>query len=164
VATGEAVAATESVKEFLVTGDVANLAARLQGAGEGVVVSQATHRLLQPLLDAEPMPALDLKGFAGPVTAYRVKALRAVDSRPRGVPGLSSPVVGRDRELDTLRACVEDLRQGRGQVVVIVGEAGIGKSRLKNEIRDHLPEGKRWLEGRCQSLLRAPATLLSSRS
>ena len=151
VATGEAVAATESVKEFLVTGDVANLAARLQGAGEGVVVSQATHRLLQPLLDAEPMPALDLKGFAGPVTAYRVKALRAVDSRPRGVPGLSSPVVGRDRELDTLRACVEDLRQGRGQVVVIVGEAGIGKSRLKNEIRDHLPEGMRWLEGRCQS-------------
>jgi class 3 adenylate cyclase len=151
VATGEAVAATESVKEFLVTGDVANLAARLQGVGEGVVVSQATYRLLQPLLESEPMPALDLKGFSGPVTAYRVKGLRAVDSRPRGVPGLSSPVVGRDRELDALRACVEDLRQGRGQVVVIVGEAGIGKSRLKNEIRDHLPEGMRWLEGRCQS-------------
>jgi class 3 adenylate cyclase/tetratricopeptide (TPR) repeat protein len=151
VATGEAVAATESVKEFLVTGDVANLAARLQGAGEGVVVSQATYRLLQPLLDAEPMPPLELKGFAGPVTAYRVTGLRAVDSRPRGIPGLSSPVVGRDRELDTLRACIEDLRQRRGQVVVIVGEAGIGKSRLKIEIRDSLPEGMRWLEGRCQA-------------
>lgn len=70
VATGEAVAATESVREFLVTGNVANLAARLQAAGEGVVVSQATYRLLQPLLEAEPTPALDLKGFAGPVTAY----------------------------------------------------------------------------------------------
>jgi tetratricopeptide (TPR) repeat protein len=59
--------------------------------------------------------------------------------------------VGRDRELAALSACLEDLRRGRGQVVSIVGEAGIGKSRLKIEQREHLPEGLRWFEGRCQS-------------
>jgi class 3 adenylate cyclase/tetratricopeptide (TPR) repeat protein len=151
VATGEAVAAAGAVDEFMVTGEVANLAARLQSVADGIVVSEETHRLLEPLLEVERLAPLTLKGFPTPVTAYGVKELRALESRPRGVPGLSSPVVGRDQEMSTLRKCIDDLGRGRGQIVAIIGEAGIGKSRLKIEIRDSLPEGMRWLESRCQS-------------
>jgi class 3 adenylate cyclase/tetratricopeptide (TPR) repeat protein len=151
VATGEAVAASRTVSELMVTGEVPNLAARLQAAGEGITVSEATRRLLGPRLEAEPLEALSLKGFPGPVTAYRARGLRAIERPDAAVTGLSSPVIGRDREQEVLAACLEDLRRGRGQVVFIVGEAGIGKTRLKIEQREHLPEGVRWLEGRCQS-------------
>ena len=152
IATGEAVAATDVARELLVTGEVANLAARLQTAVPGIVVSQETHRLLEPLLEAERLDQVVVKGFPVPVVAYRVVTVRG-GGGPRGIPGLSSPVVGRDQELARLRQAMEELHRGRGQVVSIVGEAGLGKSRLKNEIRDHLPEGLRWLEGRCQAYL-----------
>jgi AAA ATPase-like protein/adenylate/guanylate cyclase family protein len=147
VATGEAVAAAGTADQFMVTGEVANLAARLQSAAEGVVVSEETYRALDPLLEAEPLRELTLKGFSGPVSAYRVTGIRTAGGRPRGLPGRSSPVVGREAEMRTLRACIDDLRHGRGQVVTIVGEPGIGKSRLKIEIRETLPDGVRWLEG-----------------
>jgi adenylate cyclase len=151
IATGEAVAASRAVNDFMVTGEVPNLAGRLQGVGEGITVSETTYRLLAPHLEAECLEALSLKGFSGPITAYRARELRGTERRHMGITGLSSPVVGRDREQAALSACLEDLRRGRGQVVSIVGEAGIGKSRLKIEQREHLPEGIRWLEGRCQS-------------
>jgi class 3 adenylate cyclase/tetratricopeptide (TPR) repeat protein len=152
IATGEAVAATDDARELLVTGEVANLAARLQTVVPGIVVSQETHRLLEPLLEAERLDAVVVKGFPLPVVAYRVATVRG-GGGPRGIPGLSSPVVGRDQELARLRQATEELQRGRGQVVSIVGEAGLGKSRLKNELREHLPEGLRWLEGRCQAYL-----------
>lgn len=151
IATGDAVAASRAVNDFMVSGEVPNLAGRLQAVGEGITVSETTHRLLAPHLEAERLEPLALKGFSSPVTAYRARALRGTERRHVGVTGLSSPVVGRDREQAALSACLEDLRRGRGQVVSIVGEAGIGKSRLKIEQREHLPEGLRWLEGRCQS-------------
>jgi class 3 adenylate cyclase len=140
IATGEAVAASDEASEFLVTGEVANLAARLQAEVGGIVVSQDTHRLVGPLVESEQLPPLVLKGFPQPVTAYRVTGLSA-GGVPRGVAGVSSPVVGRDPELGRLRQCVEELRRGRGQVVSIVGEAGLGKSRLKIEVIRAAEEG-----------------------
>ena len=149
IASGEAVAVTDPAREFMVTGEVANLAARLQSAAGGIVVSDGTYRLVRSLVDSEPLPSLSLKGFPAPVTAHLVTGLRSSPA-PRGITGLSSPVVGRDRELAALQRCAEDLGRGRGQIVSILGEAGIGKSRLKNELRDRRPEHVRWLEGRCQ--------------
>jgi class 3 adenylate cyclase len=151
IATGEAVAASRAVNEFMVSGEVPNLAARLQAVGEGITISATTHSLLATRLDVERLEALSLKGFASAVVAYRLRGLRATERRHPGITGLASPIVGRAREQATLSACLEDLRRGRGQVVFVVGEAGIGKSRLKIEQRDHLPDGLRWLEGRCQS-------------
>ena len=151
VATGEAVAASRPASEFLVTGEVPNLAARLQSIADSIAISEETYRPLGPLLDAERTGPRLLKGFERPITAWRVHGLRIAESRPRGIPGLSSPVVGRDRELATLWSCVEDLRRGRGQIVAIIGDAGIGKSRVKIELRDNLGEDVRWLEGRCHS-------------
>jgi class 3 adenylate cyclase/tetratricopeptide (TPR) repeat protein len=150
IATGEAVAVTEVTRELMVTGEVANLAARLQSVAPGIVVSDATHRLVRAAVVSEPLPPLSLKGFPAPVPAHVVTALRAA-ADGRGVDGLSSPVIGRDRELAAVRRCAEDLARGRGQIVSITGEAGIGKSRLKNELRDGVPAGVRWLEGRCKA-------------
>jgi class 3 adenylate cyclase/tetratricopeptide (TPR) repeat protein len=150
IASGEAVAVTEPAREFMVTGEVANLAARLQSAAAGIVVSDETYRLVRSLVESEPLPSLSLKGFPAPVTAHLLTGLRS-GPVPRGITGLSSPVVGRDRELAALQRCGEELARGRGQIVSIIGEAGIGKSRLKNELRDHRPEPVRWLEGRCQA-------------
>jgi len=152
IATGEAVAASDDANEFLVTGEVANLAARLQAEADGILISDATHRLVGPLVESEQIPALALKGFGEPVTVYRVAGLKSSDV-PRGVPGLFSPVVGRDVEMGKLWQCIEELRRGRGQVVSIVGEAGLGKSRLKIELRERRRDGMRWLEGRCQAFL-----------
>jgi class 3 adenylate cyclase len=149
IATGEAVAVTEPTREFMVTGEVANLAARLQSAAPGVVVSGETHRLVRALVESEPLGALSLKGFPMPVTAHLVTGLRPGPA-PRGIEGLSSPVVGRD-QMGALHRCAEDLARGRGQIVSITGEAGIGKSRVKNELRDNPPQNVRWLEGRCQA-------------
>lgn len=151
IATGEVVAATDERREMLVTGETANLAARLQSAGSGIVVSDVTQKLLARLLDCRRLEPLTLKGFSQPVTAYEVSGLRTLDAAPRGIPGLSSPVVGRDAEAATLRRAVEELQRGLGQIVFLIGEAGIGKSRLKIELRETLPEGVRWLEGRCQA-------------
>lgn len=151
IATGEVVAATDERREMLATGETANLAARLQSAGSGIVVSEATQRLLARLLDSRRLDPLALKGFRQPVTAYEVSGLRTLEAAPRGIPGLSSPVVGRDAEAATLRRAVEELQRGRGQIVFLLGEAGIGKTRLKVELRETLPEGVRWLEGRCQA-------------
>jgi len=151
IASGEAVAAAGPAREFLVTGEVANLAARLQSASGGIVISEETHRLVGPFLEAERLEPLTLKGFAETVTAYRVDGLRPLEAGARGIPGLSSPVVGREAETESLRRSIEELASGRGQVVSITGEAGLGKSRLKIERRESLPEGLRWIEGRCHA-------------
>jgi hypothetical protein len=150
IATGEAVAVTDPTREFMVTGEVTNLAARLQSAARGIVVSAETLRLVRPLVESEPVGPLTLKGFSAPVIAHLVTGLRPIPE-PRGIPGLSSPVVGRDRETTALHRAAEELARGRGQIVSVTGEAGIGKSRLKNELRENPPPRVRWLEGRCQA-------------
>jgi class 3 adenylate cyclase len=151
IASGEAVAAAGEAREFMVTGEVANLAARLQAASPGIVIGEETHRLVGPLLLAERLPPLALKGFERPVTAYRVDGMRSVEAGARGIPGLTSPVVGRDAETESLRRAIDELSQGRGQIVSLVGEAGLGKSRLKIERRESLPAGMRWLDARCHA-------------
>jgi class 3 adenylate cyclase len=150
IATGEAVAVTGPSREFMVTGEIANLAARLQSSARGIVLSPETFRLVRPLVETEATPPLTLKGFPTPITGQIVHRLRD-SATTRGVPGLSSPLVGREPELTRLHRCAAELAQGRGQIVSISGEAGIGKSRLKNELRSHPPPRVRWIEGRCQA-------------
>jgi class 3 adenylate cyclase len=113
IATGEAVAVTEPTRELMVTGEVTNLAARLQTAGGGIVLCPETFRLVRPLVEANSTGPLELKGFLAPVTAHIVSGLRP-SSTTRGVPGLSSPLVGREHEMAKLRLCGEELVRGRG--------------------------------------------------
>jgi class 3 adenylate cyclase len=120
-------------QEPLALGDTPNIAARLQGLAEPdtVVISAATHRLVQGYFACHDRGFHALKGVTAPLTVYRVLGDSGVQSRlevasPRGL----TPFVGRESELTLLLERWGQVREGRGQAVVLVGEAGIGKSRL----------------------------------
>jgi class 3 adenylate cyclase/tetratricopeptide (TPR) repeat protein len=136
--------------EYTAMGDAVNLAARMeQTAQPGTVqVSAHTHRLVDRLFEFEPLGAIEIKGKAEPVDAYRVLRPRAGAVSTRGIAGLHSPLVGRDRELDRLRGALADLAAGRGQIVSVMGEAGLGKSRLVAELRQATESGPQAADGR----------------
>ncbi len=151
--------------EYTALGDAVNVAARVQTAAEPgtVVVSANTQRFVTDAFDFDDLGAVELKGKAEPVQLYRVRGLRAVPGRRRGLEsvGISSPLVGRASELDTLRGLYDIARAGRGRLAVLIGEPGIGKSRLLAELRAHVSaapdsneEGWKpatWIEGKCVS-------------
>jgi predicted ATPase/class 3 adenylate cyclase len=142
--------------DYTAVGDTTNLAARMQqGARPGaVVITQATHAATRGLFETVELGELSVKGRA-PARAHEV--VRALGHRARlelaAERGLT-PLVGRTRELATLHDLFDQARAGRGQVVLIAGEAGIGKSRLLYEFRQGLERAEiefGWLEGRCIS-------------
>jgi hypothetical protein len=126
--TGEVVTGTE---ERLATGDALNVAARLQQAalpGE-VLIAAATFALVAEAVDVEPLEPLELKGKSEPVPAYRLLAARPASERRH-----ETLFVGRERELALLREAWERVRaERRCELVTIVGDAGLGKSRLAAE-------------------------------
>src|SRR5437764_12477705 len=140
--------------EYAAFGDTVNVAARLQSAAEpgSVLVDDATHRAVEGLFDwGEPLE-LDLKGKSEAVAAWPVHGVAAEGRTQRGLPGGETRLVGRSRELGLGREALEALRSGRGGVLVVSGDAGIGKTRLLNELRELAErEGSSWLEGRCVS-------------
>ena len=140
--------------DYTAVGDTTNVAARMQQAADPgrIFVSEATHRLVSGYFHTRPISALTLKGKAEPVRAWevitaRVDRTRIDVSEERGL----TAYVGRGNELGVLRECFERARNGQGQVVFVVGEPGIGKSRLLYEFRRRLRDETTWLEGRCIS-------------
>jgi ABC-type oligopeptide transport system substrate-binding subunit/class 3 adenylate cyclase len=139
--------------EYAAFGDTVNVAARLQSAAEpgSVLVDDATHRAVQGLFEWGDARELDVKGKSEPLPAWPVVGVAAA-GRTRGLPGVETRLVGRSRELGLGREALEALRSGRGGVLVVAGDAGIGKTRLLNELRELAErEGSCWLEGRCVS-------------
>ena len=120
-------------QEQAIVGETPNLAARLQGVAEpnSVVIAEATRRLLGNLFELEDLGAQDLKGIAGPVRAWAVLRSASVESRFEAfhAPDLTE-LVGRDEELEMLLRRWSKAKRGEGQVVLLSGEPGIGKSRL----------------------------------
>jgi ABC-type oligopeptide transport system substrate-binding subunit/class 3 adenylate cyclase len=138
--------------EYAAFGDTVNVAARLQSAAEpgSVLVDDATHHAVERLFEWGERRELELKGKTAPVTAWPVAGVVAAGRAQR--PGLETRLVGRSRELGQGREALEALRSGRGGVLVVAGDAGIGKSRLLAELRELAErEGTSWLEGRCVS-------------
>ncbi|MBI2965283.1 MAG: AAA family ATPase [Chloroflexi bacterium] len=123
--------------EYTALGDAVNLAARMeQTAQPGTIqITQHTHRLIAPLFEFEPLGPMEVKGRTEPVNTYRVLRPRATPGQLRGLAGLDAPLIGRQKEFDTLMHAVAKLRAGRGQIVSVVGEAGVGKSRLITEFK-----------------------------
>jgi len=138
LATGMVVVGDLSIEGALdpdsVVGATPNLASRLQDVAPpgGVVVSATTYRLIEGFFRCEPLGPLTLAGIDGPVTAWRVLAERKLVSRfrARSSSQLQTPLVARDAELARLRDAWDRARRGDGRFAVVVGEAGIGKSRL----------------------------------
>jgi class 3 adenylate cyclase/tetratricopeptide (TPR) repeat protein len=150
VNTGEVVTGASPTGSTLATGDMVNVAARLeQRAQPGeIVIGEATQRLVRDAITAEELPPLELKGKSEQVRAYVV-----VDVAP-DAPGLQrrleSPIVGRSLELaELLEAFEEALDEQESRFVPVLGEAGAGKSRLLRELTTVVGERAVVLEGRC---------------
>ena len=128
-------------QEQAIVGETPNLAARLQGLAEpnSVVIAESTRRLLGDLFTYKELGGTHLKGFAEPVPAWNVVGEGAADSRFDAQHGASmTPLIGRDQELALLLDRWERAKEGEGQVVLLSGEPGIGKSRLVRSLRERL--------------------------
>ncbi|MER3458208.1 MAG: hypothetical protein C4309_05910, partial [Chloroflexota bacterium] len=139
------------------------------------MVSAPVYQRTWPLFTFEPQPPLRVKGLPEAVEAYRLLGPRLQPGRVRGVPGLYAPIIGRDQQLEQLQTTLTRLiRDKRGQVVLISGAAGVGKTRLVSELHalvtgdrnraKALPddgrgwkEGILWLEGHCTDIKRTQA-------
>ena len=127
---------------YAVTGDTVNTTARLLSAAEAgaILVSEATQALARHRFAFEPSGELALRGKTEPIRVHRLIGAAAEGGSARGLAalGLSSPFVGHHDELEQLLAAFDRMRRGRAQVVSVVGEAGIGKSRLLAELMARL--------------------------
>jgi class 3 adenylate cyclase/tetratricopeptide (TPR) repeat protein len=149
VNTGEVVAGDPTTGQRLVTGDAVNVAARLeQAAGaQEVLLGDLTYRLVRDYVDVEEVEPLELKGKSEPVPAYRLVGVREGAERSRRH---DSPMIGRDAELEALRSALRcSTADGRCRLVTVVGEAGVGKSRLIDEFIGSVEGEASVLRGRC---------------
>ena len=158
-------------------GSVVNLAFRLgeRAAHSEILVGESAYRYTRRSFQFTTL-SLAIRGSDEPMIAYKVERLLPEARKARGIDGLRSELVGREYELAALENEVAEFQQGRGRIVSVVGEAGIGKSRLVEELKlvaggiskpaitepesrdpavDFGGSGIRWLEGRCVSTSRS---------
>jgi len=127
-------------RERDVVGETPNLAARLQAlaAPNTAVIAPSTRRLTGGLFEYEDLGAVEIKGFAMPVTASRVLRESGAESRFEALRASATPLVGRDEELALLQRRWHQAKAGEGSVVLVSGEPGIGKSRLAQTLFEQI--------------------------
>lgn len=169
VNTGEVIVGSvgqpQAHREDSAMGEAITIAARMEQSAEPgtVLVSENTYRLTWAQFKWRPLGTLAAKGVRHPIAVYRPLAAKATAEKIRGIPGLEAPLVGRKTELAALQQAVARLHSGEGGLVTIVGEAGLGKSRLVAELRRSVAGrhvAVQWVEGRCPSYGTSIAYLL----
>jgi class 3 adenylate cyclase len=144
--------------EYTALGDAVNVAARMQTAAQPgtILITEMTRRLTGDTFDLEDLGEIDVKGKAEPIHVFRVLGRKAAPARRRGLEsvGLDSPMVGRAEQLQRLISLLDIIAAGRGRAAFVIGEPGIGKSRLLTELKQAAlapPSTTRWFEGHCVS-------------
>jgi predicted ATPase/class 3 adenylate cyclase len=134
--------AVGSNAEYTAMGDAVNLASRLEHAAPvgGVLISHDTYRHVRGLFDVLPQDPISVKGKSEPITTYIVRAAkpRAFRLETRGVEGVETRTIGRESELRQMQLALFAARDGEAQLISVVGEAGVGKSRLLYEFNNWL--------------------------
>ena len=157
IVTGSVAVTLGAVGEGMVAGDAVNTAARVQATAEpgSVWVDHETRGLAAAAVSFNDRGEHVLKGKAEPVRLHRAEAVVAAVGGAQRVDGLEAPMVGRDAELRTVKEALHATQaDGRARLVVVTGEAGVGKSRLGWEFEkyaDGITEGLAWHRGRCLS-------------
>ncbi len=141
VVVGETGAGDASVPKLAV-GETPNLAARLQGlaGADEIVVGPSTRRLLGGTFDVIDLGRQTLKGIVEPVPAHRVTGIAATEGRFEAQHQHLTPLVGREAEMAMVMARWEQAKAGEGQVIVLGGEPGIGKSRITQALRERVAD------------------------
>jgi class 3 adenylate cyclase/tetratricopeptide (TPR) repeat protein len=157
---------TDLHMEYLAIGDVVNIAARLQSAAQPgrVLLSESSANFVRSAFDLKELGGIQVKGKSQALDVFEVVKVKTVPESGRGIEGQFSPLVGREQDLEKLQTSIKSLLAGRGQIVTVIGEAGIGKTRLLEEVRSRFseqgyelettqisPSSIRWLEGRSLS-------------
>jgi class 3 adenylate cyclase len=145
--------------EYTAMGGAVNLAARLKfAAGPGtLLIAQDTFSFVAPIFETEDRGLIEVKGRADPVRVYQVHRTKEDPGQLRGLAGLESPMVGREAELAELMQLCEAVRAGLGRAALVLGEPGLGKTRLIAEwraaVQEHLhaPPPAKWAEAHCLS-------------
>jgi class 3 adenylate cyclase len=129
-----------SAQERAIVGDTPNLAARLQALADpgAMVIASSTRRLTGGLFEYRDLGTVSVKGFGDRVQAWQVTGASAVESRFEALRTATTPLVGRDEDIDLVMHRWDQVKRGEGCVVLISGEAGIGKSRIAETILERL--------------------------
>ena len=146
------------VYEYTAMGDAINLASRLQSAARPmtVLIGENTYRFVAPIFECTDLGKINVKGKDEPVQVYEVKEPKVNPGKLRGLAGVQTTMVGRQDEMARLFQLTQIVQAGIGRVVIVSGEAGLGKSRLILEWRkvcSSIPgnENLAWAEGHCLS-------------
>lgn len=135
--------------EYTAMGDAVNIAARMESAAEPgtILITESTRKLIQKDFDLFYVGPIQVKGKSNPINTYRVRDIKR-DEYIFENQKHYSPLIGREKELIKIQESINQLNEGVGKVISIIGDGGIGKSRLVAELRKEKPYGLKWSEGR----------------
>jgi len=144
--------------DYTVIGDVVNTGSRLQQEAESgeILVAQETYRRTAHGFDFQVLEPVTVRGKSRPLLLYKVIQQKDRPLQVRGIEGHRAPLIGREEEFAACKQVVDNLLVGKGGKLLITGEAGLGKSRLAEELKEYaVSRGVMWLEGRCVSYSRS---------
>jgi len=142
----------EKGMDFDIAGDAVNCAKQLMKiAKEDILVSESIHKSTEYLFKMRRLRTIETRVKSSSIVPYKVIGIKEVTGRKRVAHKLYSPLIGRNKEFETMKKALDRVVESKGMVVSISGEAGIGKSRLVNEFKKIAMSKVSWLSGRCPS-------------